>query len=249
MLLMKLKRLIRSVFVMTWVVSSAYTQSLMSFVAEWEGTESLTSPIENYDGQNMDLSIQKGGNREGFLIFTSSSDVIYNNEVSWAYHYFTFDKDTYQVIFLRRFVTPLGLLGSQELTYDILAWDIDNLIIEYVSDNQETVHEMRLNRSMLGIIEPQIPVQVSLYPNYPNPFNPSTTIAVNVQKDADGTLAVFNLQGQYVKTLFDGMFQAGIQLFEWDGTDHIDRSVNTGTYIYRLSIGKDIFSRKMVLLK
>ena len=72
---------------------------------------------------------------------------------------------------------------------------------------------------------------------------------MNVQKDADGTLAVFNLQGQYVKTLFDGMFQAGIQLFVWDGTDHIDRSVNTGTYIYRLSIGKDIFSRKMVLLK
>ena len=246
---MKLKRLIRSVFVMTWVVSSAYTQSLMSFVAEWEGTESLTSPIENYDGQNMDLSIQKGGNREGFLIFTSSSDVIYNNEVSWAYHYFTFDKATYQVIFMRRFVTPLGVLGSQELVYDILAWDVENLIIEYISEDQETMHEMRIGRAMLGTVEPQVPLKASLFPNYPNPFNPVTTIAVDLHKDSNGTLNVFDLQGHYVRTLHDGVFHSGVQLFRWDGTDHIDRSVSSGTYIYRLSIDEHIYSRKMVLLK
>ncbi|SVA58606.1 uncharacterized protein METZ01_LOCUS111460 [marine metagenome] len=246
---MKLERQIRFLLVMAWVVSSAYTQSLFSFVGEWDGTETLASPVDNYESQDMDLSIEKGGIREGFLIFTSSSDVIYNNDVGWAYHYFTFDKNTYQVIFMRRFVTPLGVLGSQELVYDILAWDVDNLIIEYISDDQETIHEMRLNRSMLGTINPQIPVKVSLYPNYPNPFNPKTTIAVDVHKDSKGTLDIFNLQGQYVKTLYDGMFETGIQLFKWDGTDYINRSVSAGTYIYCLSIENDIFSRKMVLLK
>ena len=249
MLLIRLERKTRLILVMVLVMSAAYTQSLLSFVGEWDGTESLTSPIENYNGLDMDLNLEKGGDREGFLVFTSSSDVIYNNEVGWAYHYFTFDKNTYQVIFMRRFVTPLGVLGSQELVYDILAWDVDNLIIEYISDDQETIHEMRLNRSMLGTINPQIPVKVSLYPNYPNPFNPKTTIAVDVHKDSKGTLDIFNLQGQYVKTLYDGMFETGIQLFKWDGTDYINRSVSAGTYIYCLSIENDIFSRKMVLLK
>ena len=249
MLLIRLERKTRFILVIVLVMSAAYTQSLLSFVGEWDGTESLTSPIENHNGLDMDLNLEKGGDREGFLVFTSSSDVIYNNEVGWAYHYFTFDKNTYQVIFMRRFVTPLGVLGSQELVYDILAWDVDNLIIEYISDDQETIHEMRLNRSMLGTINPQIPVKVSLYPNYPNPFNPKTTIVVDVHKDSKGTLDIFNLQGQYVKTLYDGMFETGIQLFKWDGTDYINRSVSAGTYIYCLSIENDIFSRKMVLLK
>ena len=249
MLLIRLERKTRFILVMVLVMSAAYTQSLLSFVGEWDGTESLTSPIENYNGLDMDLNLEKGGDREGFLVFTSSSDVIYNNEVGWAYHYFTFDKTTYQVIFMRRFVTPLGVLGSQELVYDILAWDVENLIIEYISEDQETMHEMRIGRAMLGTVEPQVPLKASLFPNYPNPFNPVTTIAVDLHKDSNGTLDVFDLQGHYVRTLHDGVFQSGVQLFRWDGTDHIDRSVSSGTYIYRLSIDEHIYSRKMVLLK
>jgi hypothetical protein len=175
--------------------------------------------------------------------------MIYNNQVGWAYHYFTFDKATYQVIFMRRFVTPLGVLGSQELVYDILAWDVENLIIEYISEDQETMHEMRIGRAMLGTVEPQVPLKASLFPNYPNPFNPVTTIAVDLHKDSNGTLDVFDLQGHYVRTLHDGVFHSGVQLFRWDGTDQIDRSVSSGTYIYRLSIDEHIYSRKMVLLK
>ena len=246
---MRLEHQIRVILVMVLIISASYTQSLLSFVGEWDGTESLTSPIENYDGQDVDLNIAKGGDREGFLIFTSSSDMIYNNEVGWAYHYFTFDKATYQVIFMRRFVTPLGVLGSQELVYDILAWDVENLIIEYISEDQETMHEMRIGRAMLGTVEPQVPLKASLFPNYPNPFNPVTTIAVDLHKDSNGTLDVFDLQGHYVRTLHDGVFRSGVQSFKWDGTDHIDRSVSSGTYIYRLSIDEHIYSRKMVLLK
>ena len=76
MLLMRLEHQIRVILVMVLIMSASYTQSLLSFVDEWDGTESLISPIENYDGQDVNLNIAKGGDREGFLIFTSSSDMI-----------------------------------------------------------------------------------------------------------------------------------------------------------------------------
>ena len=53
-------------------------QSIMEFVGEWTGTESLFSQVETYDSKDILVNIADGGNREGFLIYESSSTVIYN---------------------------------------------------------------------------------------------------------------------------------------------------------------------------
>ena len=99
-------------------------QSIMEFIGEWTGTESLFSQVETYDSKDILVNIADGGDREGFLIYESSSAVIYNEELSWAYHYFSYVKDEIQVLFLRRFITPMGILGSQELRYSILEWTV-----------------------------------------------------------------------------------------------------------------------------
>ena len=104
-------------------------QSINDFLGNWTGTESLTSPELTYENHNISVQIETGGDREGFHVYTSSSDFLYNENLSWAYHYFGFDKDVDQLIFFRRFITPIGSLGFDEKRYQI--W----LFLHYLKDN------------------------------------------------------------------------------------------------------------------
>jgi len=85
--------------------------------------------------------------------------------------------------------------------------------------------------------------------NYPNPFNPSTTISFELTaKDArDAKIEIYNLKGQKIRKFLIFNNQSSI---EWDGTDDNNKQASSGIYFYKLRIGeRDIISRKMVLLK
>ena len=84
--------------------------------------------------------------------------------------------------------------------------------------------------------------------NYPNPFNPSTVIPYEIPASAHVRLEVFNLLGQRLATLVDGVRPAGTHTAQWDGTDVAGRAVGAGVYIYRLSGGGVTVSRRMVLV-
>ncbi|SUZ56053.1 uncharacterized protein METZ01_LOCUS8907 [marine metagenome] len=223
-------------------------QSIMEFIGEWTGTESLFSQVETYDSKDILVNIADGGDREGFLIYESSSTVIYNEELSWAYHYFSYDKDEIQVLFLRRFITPIGVLGSQELRYSILEWTGNSMVLNHVSHDGDLTHKMTLNRAALDVDHMQ-PGLLSLKANYPNPFNPVTTITVESENESFGDLSIFNLQGQWVRTLYSGSFHPGQSTYRWHGIDHRGNPVSSGTYLYRLRVNGRVISRKMVLFK
>ena len=86
--------------------------------------------------------------------------------------------------------------------------------------------------------------------NYPNPFNPETWIAFSLSVRANVDLSIFNVLGQHVKTLLEGEVEAS-QRHEvmWDATDEFGRRVATGVYLYRLQVGNESKTRKMLLLK
>jgi hypothetical protein len=86
--------------------------------------------------------------------------------------------------------------------------------------------------------------------NYPNPFNPTTTIRYGVRDKARVTLRVYNVAGQLVKTLVDGVKAPSPEYkVTWDGRNDRGQSVASGVYFYRL-VTKDFSqTRKMVLLK
>ena len=95
-------------------------QSLDNFSGHWTGLENLDSPFMSYVNRNISIMISKGGDLEDHFIYTSSYDFLYNEDLSRSYHYFAFNKDTGHITFLKRFITPLGLLGYGELTYEII---------------------------------------------------------------------------------------------------------------------------------
>lgn len=87
--------------------------------------------------------------------------------------------------------------------------------------------------------------ELVLGPNYPNPFNPSTSIEFTVPNDGNAVLAVFNLIGQRVATLFDGPAEAG----RIHRVTFSDPLLPTGLYFYKLEFGNKTLIQRMMLLK
>jgi hypothetical protein len=96
---------------------------------------------------------------------------------------------------------------------------------------------------------PEMPSSFSLQQNYPNPFNPTTFIQFTLSKSSDLQLNVYNLNGQYVKTIAAGNYSAGAHLATWDGRDSRGKAVASGIYLYRLTSAGTSFTKKMILVR
>ncbi len=94
------------------------------------------------------------------------------------------------------------------------------------------------------------PAVFSLADNYPNPFNPATTIQYALPQAADVALTVYNVLGQPVRTLVAEHQSAGRYVVEWDATNDSGHSLSSGMYFYRLEAsGEFLEVKKMLLLK
>jgi hypothetical protein len=85
--------------------------------------------------------------------------------------------------------------------------------------------------------------------NYPNPFNPETTISYYITKKGNVTVDIYNLKGQKVKSLFSGMQEAGKHDLVWKGDNDDGKQVSSGTYLYRVKNMEEEFVKKMLLMK
>lgn len=89
----------------------------------------------------------------------------------------------------------------------------------------------------------------SLLGNYPNPFNPQTSISFNLQEEGHVQIDIFNIKGQKVKKLIDEELPSGQHSRVWDGKDTNNNPVSSGIYMYRMKNGTFTKSKKMILLK
>ncbi|RTZ94435.1 MAG: hypothetical protein DSY36_03525, partial [Candidatus Neomarinimicrobiota bacterium] len=94
-----------------------------------------------------------------------------------------------------------------------------------------------------------VPDEFALHNNYPNPFNPVTTIQYDIPIDAEVLLVVYDILGRHVMTLVNTSQTAGYKSIKWNGTNDHGQLVSAGMYFYHLQAGKFSKVRKMVLLK
>ena len=108
-----------------------------------------------------------------------------------------------------------------------------------------------ITNSSLYKIEKQvaIPEEITLYPNFPNPFNPKTNIRIDLIKKSNISLDIFDISGQHIINLRNGLSDAGIYEIEWDGKNINGIPLPTGIYFYTLSFENKKLSHKMVFLK
>ena len=129
--------------------------------------------------------------------------------------------------------------------------EIEDTVVE-ITDNQTYDSEFGFNRLALPA-----PVQLQTRPgafalanNYPNPFNPATTIKYALPQAADVELTVYNVVGQPVRMLVAEHQSAGRYVVEWDATNDNGHSLSSGMYFYRLEAGGEFLKvKKMLLLK
>lgn len=140
---------------------------------------------------------------------------------------------------------------SQAITYS------DNLIDDPSGDHEtaKTIcDEINNNREVAAGVIPLstvnimykrlLPNGIALDQNYPNPFNPTTEISFSLSEGADVTLGVYNVLGQNVAVLINEHLEAGHHTISWDGS-----RTASGVYLYRLTAGSLVETKKMVLLK
>ncbi|MCF7902161.1 MAG: T9SS type A sorting domain-containing protein, partial [Candidatus Marinimicrobia bacterium] len=97
--------------------------------------------------------------------------------------------------------------------------------------------------------EAAIPTKFALHTNYPNPFNPTTTIRYDLPERSTVSLVIYNQLGQPIRTLVNSEQLAGFQSVMWDGRNNVGQQVGTGIYFYQINAGKFNQTRKMILLK
>ena len=85
--------------------------------------------------------------------------------------------------------------------------------------------------------------------NYPNPFNPITTLEYDLPEDAVVNITIYDMMGRVVNTLVNGSQTAGYKSIQWDATNNLGDPVSAGLYIYTIQVGEFRQTKKMVLLK
>jgi|TARA_B100000315_G_scaffold260335_1_gene320940 hypothetical protein len=110
---------------------------------------------------------------------------------------------------------------------------------------QTPIERIRLSKKTVS----EIPNSFSLHPNYPNPFNPTTTLRYDIPTDSKVQLIIYDILGREVVTLLKEIKPAGFQQTVWEGKDNLGNSVSSGVYIYCISAGSFQSTQKMVLLR
>jgi len=146
-------------------------------------------------------------------------------------------------------------------SYDVVCY-LDGYEISTIEDVTVNLGETTV---INFILEPEVSIddilnaEVIQLSNYPNPFNPSTTISFNVtQSSAFATLVIFNIKGQKVKTLLNSQLSAGHYECIWNGTDSNNKQVSSGEYFAKLRLlpdssgkseGEEVEVQKLILMK
>jgi hypothetical protein len=128
----------------------------------------------------------------------------------------------------------------------------DQSIADELTDPGWTIDNIRVvtgsATSNSDLIE-TAPVRAALYPNFPNPFNPETTIRYSLAYPDEVSLEIFNLRGQKVRGFQQGVLPAGNHSLVFNGLDDNGSALASGVYFFRLKAGAFSQSRKMILMK
>ncbi len=146
-----------------------------------------------------------------------------------------------------------GVIGTTTEPEYIDSIEQDGFYQYYVTavydDQYESEPSNTVEIDPVETIEDLISMETHLRSNYPNPFNPQTTLEYFLPAQSEVKLIIYNIKGQKVKTLLDEHKETGEHRIVWDGKDERGRAVPSGVYLYRLVTEEKSIVRKMMLVK
>jgi len=244
--------------------------------ANWNGTETLTFTVNDGQGERVSLTIGKGSQKQkqsvsensrataeddvdvivtvvndepvliGYLPEELAFTVVEDSTVTFSVdvedidstiEYEWYVDDVLQAEIIEEFVYTFELVGDIEIK-------------SVASDEEyeiETIWMVEVEAgSAVGDI---LPVKTNLSKNFPNPFNPETTINYSIVNPGRVNIDIFNIKGEKVRTLVDEYKSIGFYNTIWNGKDNSGKKVSSGVYFYNMKTDKYHKFRKMILLK
>jgi 1,4-alpha-glucan branching enzyme len=136
-----------------------------------------------------------------------------------------------------------GVLTTEAVPYDgfnqSIAINLSKMAFVVLQEGDPTGVEDQIGGTFINHLEP----------NYPNPFNPMTTIRFSLARTRNATLRVYDVSGRLVRTLVDDVYPRGRHEVRWDGRNNRGQGVASGVYFYRLVVREFAETRRMVLIK
>ncbi len=158
------------------------------------------------------------------------------------------------VITIGELETTTNNVGEYEIelgygTYDIICYaaNYDTSTVENYVIEEDAVLNFQLIPTTLS--DDILTLSTELQSNYPNPFNPETTIFYYLEETSDVCLEIYNVKGQKVRQLVNDQVDSGQHSIVWDGKDDTGQSLASGIFFYRMTAGKYSSVKKMILIK
>jgi hypothetical protein len=135
-----------------------------------------------------------------------------------------------------------------------LSFDEESLLVETFDMIHTFMYDeiLYMNFNSNTDVEPdQIPAvnNFLLKQNFPNPFNPDTSISFSLAEKGKVEILIFNSKGQRIRKLVDGIYSAGEHTVNWNGKSDRQENLASGVYYYRMQAGSRYINKKMILLK
>ncbi len=197
-----------------------------------EGNNTISLDISNYGSAHVNYPVVRVSSQEESVLIGEYDQT----------NYYWLESETGSL----EFIFDFEYLGSEYYLEELL------FEIEFSS----------LNTQLSKILEFNLPVQQATpnvddidspnnltISNYPNPFNPETTINFNLPQDSKVVLDIYNLKGQRVKRLVSDNFVKGNHQVVWNGTNEASQDVTSGVYLYKIVTDKSQIIKKMILQK
>ena len=115
--------------------------------------------------------------------------------------------------------------------------------------NLERTGSMAMTLVSIDLEDNVTPEYFRVSPNYPNPFNPSTTIDIQTSKRDNLDVRIFDARGNLISVLINENMESGHYVLQWSGVDDMGRSMPTGIYFLQVRSGAESNTQKMIMLK
>lgn len=144
------------------------------------------------------------------------------------------------------YLSKLQAARISKLKMDELTSEFENMInkVDPYAGEMKKNPLFSLEGHDLARIAAQVPLEYKLYPVYPNPFNPTTTISFDLPKQVNVNIAIYNVLGQRVATIINNVLGAGNHKYVWNAA-----KLGSGIYFVRMQAGDLVKTTKVTLLK
>jgi hypothetical protein len=184
---------------------------------------------------------------DGLTLGNMSAGLRVNNQ-DWQFSFHRVNETTINVVLIRTGMNELAPGQGSIASVEVSASGTGRILLTKVVLASPDAQSIATTVTDLEWSE-LLAESATLGQNFPNPFNPATTIPYTIERESEVTLTVYDIAGREIRKVDEGQKATGSYTAVWNGTDERGFQVPSGVYLVRLQAGSDVHTKKMILTR